>query len=474
MDYFPLFFDLRKKSVLIVGGGEVAFRKAQLLSRAGAVLHIIAPEIRHDLTVLAAETNGITRRRKYVPDDITGCHIVVAAVNDETINRQVSADAKERGIPVNVVDRPALCDFIFPALIDRSPLLVAISSSGVSPVLARRLRAKIEALLPPALGKLATFCGRWRESVKNTLPAGRRRIFWEEALDSAAATAVFNSDEKTADNRLREHLRLFAGGGTKIGEVYLIGAGPGAADLLTLQATRLLQCADVVVHDRLASKEVVDLARRDAEKIFVGKARNQHGATQKQINDLLIKRARSGLRVARLKGGDPFIFGRGGEEAAALAAAGVPYQIAPGVSAANGCAAYAGIPLTHRNTASAVRFATAYRDDMPNAEHWQRLAEDTETTLVFYMAGATLAHVAKNLITAGRATKTPVAVISRGTTAAQKVICGELANIATIAADAPSPALIIIGEVVRLHDFLRWFGEESNAASPFESLGAQA
>ncbi|WOV91991.1 MAG: siroheme synthase CysG [Candidatus Zeuxoniibacter abyssi] len=472
MNYFPLFFDLRGKSVLIVGGGEVAFRKAQLLSRAGAVLHIVAPEIRHDLTVLAAESNGITRRRKYVPDDVIGCHIVVAAGNDETINRQISADAKGRGIPVNVVDRQALCDFIFPALIDRSPLVVAVSSSGASPVLARRLRAKIEALLPPALGKLAAFCGRWR-SVKAALPAARRRIFWEEALDGAAATAVFNGDEKAADNRLREHLRIFADGGAKTGEVYLIGAGPGAADLLTLQATRLLQCADVVIHDRLASKEVVDLARRDAEKIFVGKARNQHGATQKQINDLLIKRARNGLRVARLKGGDPFIFGRGGEEAASLAAAGVPYQIAPGISAANGCAAYAGIPLTHRNTARAVRFATAYRDDMTNAEHWRRLAEDTDTTLVFYMAGATLANVAKKLITAGRATKTPVAVISRGTTTAQKVICGELANIAAIAADAPSPALIIIGEVVLLHGFLRWFGEDSNPASPFASLGAQ-
>ena len=473
MDYFPLFFNLRGQSVLIVGGGEVAWRKTQLLGRAGAVPHVVAPAIGQKLVTLTTQLGGEASCREYASADVTGHRIVVAAGDDEELNRQVSADAKELGIPVNVVDRPALCDFIFPALVDRSPLIVAVSSSGSSPVLARWLRAKIEALLPPAVAKLVAFCGRWRAAVKKALPAARRRVFWEEALEGSAASAICNGDERGADEQLREQLRLFSKGEPRKGEVFLIGAGPGATDLITLQALRLLQGADVVVYDRLAATGIVDLARRDAEKIFVGKARAQHSFSQEQINSLLIERAHAGLRVARLKGGDPLVFGRGGEEAAALAAAGVPYQISPGVSAANGCAAYAGIPLTHRNTARAVRFATAYRDDMADRKHWQALANERDTTLVFYMAGATLANIAANLIAAGRTRSTPVAVISCGTTAAQSVFCGKLSNIAARAATAPSPVLVIIGEVVKLRDTLSWFGN-GEAPSPFATLGSMA
>ena len=469
MEYFPLFFDLHGQPVLIVGGGEVALRKAQLLGRAGAVPCIVAPNIRHDLTVLVAELGGVTRRRQYIPADVVGHRLVIAACNDEKLNSQISADAKKHGIAVNVVDRPALCDFIFPAVVDRSPLVVAISSSGTSPVLARQLRSKIEALLPPAFGNLANFCRRWRDAVKNALPINRRRFFWQEALEGTAATAVLNGNEKAADEMLREHLQIFSGGGTKNGEVYLIGAGPGAADLLTLQAQRLLQLADVVVYDRLVAVEITDLARRDAEKIFVGKNRDYHSMSQQQINDLLIKHARNGLRVARLKGGDPFVFGRGGEEAEALAAAGVTYQVSPGVSAANGCAAYAGIPLTHRNTARAVRFATIYRDDMTNSEYWQQLADEKDVTLVFYMGGATLASIVKNLIIAGRAPSTPIAVISNGTTTAQRVISADLASIMECVDDVPSPTLIIVGEVVALQN--SWFGGRKTD-SPFTAIGA--
>lgn len=472
MEYFPFFFDLRGRAALLVGGGAVALRKAELLSRAGARLIVAAPQIAAPLAALAANSGGDARRRDYVAADIDGCVVAVAATDDDALNRRVRADGQARGVPVNVVDNPALCDFIFPALIDRSPLVAAVSSGGASPVLARRARARIEMLLAPATGRLCEWCASLRGKVKAALPLSRRRAFWERILDGAAAEAVLAGNEQRGGELLDEELRRFAENDSPSGEVYLIGAGPGAADLLTLRALRLLQKADVVVYDRLVSAAVLDLARRDAEKIFVGKRRDFHSATQEQIHEILISRARRGLQVARLKGGDPFVFGRGGEEMQALRAAGIPFQTAAGITAAQGCAAAAGIPLTHRGAARGVRFCAASRGEMVDKEYWRRLAADKDCTLAFYMAGASLAKTAKNLVAAGRAANTPAAVICAGATFAQRVIVGALSDIAARAEGRLiSPSLLVVGEVVSLHCGGADFAE---AEPPFPRLESSA
>ena len=436
--------------MLLVGGGDIALRKASLLARAGARLRVVAPDILPELARLADAGGGCVWRRGYAAADLSGALFAVSATDDDALNRRVRADATAAGVLVNVVDSPALCDFIFPALVDRSPLVVAVSSGGSAPVLARNVRAKIETSLPSALAQLSALCGRFRESVKAALPAARRRRFWEETLDGPAAEAALAGDASGAETLFADALRRFAADKpAQTGEVYLIGAGPGDADLLTFRAHRLLQKADVVVYDKLVSAEVLELARRDATKIFVGKRRDSHTMAQEEINQLLIDHARRGLCVARLKGGDPFVFGRGGEEMLALRAAGVPYQIAAGITAALGCAAAAGIPLTHRGLARGARLCTAYRQDMHDAAYWRSLAAD-ENTLVFYMAGETLAEVADNLVGAGRAATTPVLVICAGTTRRQKIFSGVLGNIAKHEREVFSPTLIIVGEVAGL------------------------
>ena len=471
MRYFPFFFDLRGASVLIVGGGVVAARKAELLGRAQARPRIVAPVVKPELADFARKHGGEVRIRHYRKTDLRRCRVAVCATDDPELNRRVRNDARAAGVPVNVVDQPDLCDFIFPALADRDPVCVAASSAGASPVLARMLRNKLENELPPNLGRVAELCERHRDSVRNTLPEKRRRLFWESALNSPAASAALNGDPQRADELLRDHLARFAADEQSVGEVFLIGAGPGDPELMTFKAQRLLQRADVVFYDRLVSREIVDLARRDAEKIFVGKTRAKHFATQEQINAALIVRAQSGEVVARLKGGDPLVFGRGGEEAAALAKAGVPFQIVPGVTAANGCAAFAGIPLTHRGVARAVRLETAYREDMMSPDRWRRLAEDREATLVFYMAGASLSAVADNLILGGKSPTTAVAVICGGATLSQKVIGGELRNIAARAkGEMFSPALIVVGDAVKERESLQWFCGDAGAEVPFSQI----
>ena len=452
MEYFPFFFDLRGRTILLVGGGAVALRKAELLVRAGGRLIAVAPQIDAPLAAIVCNSGGEVRRREYDSADMDGCIIAVAATDDDVLNRRVRKDGQIRRVPVNVVDNPALCDFIFPALIDRSPLVAAVSSGGASPVLARRVRARMEMLLAPATGRLCEWCGALRDKVKAAVPESRRRLFWERILDGAAAEAVLAGDEKRGGELLDDELRRFAADEIAAGEVYLIGAGPGAADLLTLRALRLLQKADVVVYDRLVSTAVLELARRDAEKIFVGKRRDFHSASQEEINQILISRARQGLRVARLKGGDPFIFGRGGEEMQALQQAGISFQTAAGITAALGCAAAAGIPLTHRDAARGVRFCTAYRRDMGDKKYWRKIAADRECTLAFYMAGAYLKETAQNLVAAGLAAETPAAVICAGATFAQRIIVGALSDISARAESRlVSPALLIVGETVSLH-----------------------
>lgn len=482
MRYFPFFFDLQRRRVLIVGGGDVAERKALLLARAGAVLIIAAPRIGKSLQTLAEQTGGESRHKSFAAADLDGCVAAVVAVGDEVVNEQVVIAARQKRVPVNVVDNPRRCDFIFPAIAERSPVVAAVSSGGASPVLARIWRAKLEEQMPPRLGELAQMFGEWRDAVCDSLPSDRRRAFWESAADSPAAEAALAGDADKAQRQMQKQLREFAdadnadGGGFRHqyhkagGEVYLIGAGPGDADLMTFRAHRLLQKADVVVYDRLVSAAVLDLARRDAKKIFAGKCRGSSTFSQADINALLIRYAESGLKVARLKGGDPFIFGRGGEEMAALRAAGVSYIIVPGVSAANGCAAAAGIPLTQRQVASGLRFVTVRGDE--DKRFWQSLADDENSTLVFYMAGAGVSAICDNLMASGRNKQTPAALVCAGATPSQRVFCGMLCTIAAKTAGAAfSPSLFVVGAVAA-------FGEEckpmTNHAFPFPVISNAA
>ena len=349
MDFLPAFLDIRGRDCLVVGGGEVAARKVAMLRRAGGQVCVVAKALGR--TLRAEAETGLIRVRlaAFEPKDLDGCMISIAATDDENVNRAVAEAARVRNIPVNVVDRPALCTFVMPSVLDRSPLLVAVTSGGASPVLARLLRARLETLIPAAYGRLASLAGRFRERVRSHFqnPADRR-VFWERTLQGPVAEYVLTGRDAEADQVIERSLAASADGLAQ-GEVYLVGAGPGDPDLLTFRALRLMQQADVVVHDRLVTEPILELCRRDAERIYVGKERDRHTLPQEGINQLLVRLAKEGRRVVRLKGGDPFIFGRGGEEIEALAAQGVAFEIVPGVTAAAGAAAYAGIPLTHRD-----------------------------------------------------------------------------------------------------------------------------
>ena len=419
---------------------------------------MVAPDITQELESLLEQNGGTWCETEYRESHLQGNQLVVAATPDKRVNERVYLHACARAIQVNVVDAPQLCTFIFPSIVDRDPLVVAITSSGRSPVLARILRRKIEALLPAAYGDLARFAGTFRENVKAKLPVdSARRLFWEKILEGSVAEQVFAGRLQDAETQLLENLE---GVGRCSGEVYLVGAGPGNPDLLTFKAARLLQCADVVLYDRLVSQEVVDIARRDADRIYVGKRRADHSVAQQDINQLLVDLAMEGKRVVRLKGGDPFIFGRGGEEIELLAQHRIPFQVVPGVSAANGAACYAGIPLTHRDHAQSVRFVAGYLKGDKVEHDWASLQSDSET-LVFYMGLMGLPVICEQLQAHGRAAETPVALIEQGTRMAQRVLVGTLETIvAIVERERPAaPTLIIVGPVVKLHGTLSWFGQ---------------
>ncbi|MGV8836979.1 siroheme synthase CysG [Cellvibrio sp.] len=458
MEYFPVFLDLKNRLCLLVGGGDIATRKGRLLSKAGARLRVVAPEISTELRELVAQNNGELREREYQSSDLNDCVIAIAATDIESLNEQISADAKARNLPVNVVDSPALCTYITPAIIDRSPLVIAISSGGESPVLARLIRAKLETLIPTSYGRLAQIASSWRDRVKARFDdSDSRRRFWEKILQGPAAELALNGQEEAAENIIANEIARDDQTITQ-GEVYLVGGGPGDPELLTLRALRLMQQADVVLYDRLVSDGVMELVRRDAERIYVGKRRSEHAMEQENINQLLVYLAKQGKRVLRLKGGDPFIFGRGGEEIELLAQNNIPFQVVPGITAASGCSAYAGIPLTHRDYAQSVRFVTGHlKSDNTNLQ-WPELANPTQT-LVFYMGLVGLKEICESLISHGRVSTTPVALIEKGTTQEQRVLISDLASIADVVAanDVHAPTLFIVGEVVRLHDSLKWF-----------------
>jgi len=466
VEYLPLFFKLQERPVLVVGGGRVALRKCRLLCGAGALVRLVSPDIDHELEQLLAASGGNWVQDYYSDEQLQGVGLVVVATPDRALNSAVAMAATARNLPVNVVDDPELCSFIFPSIIDRSPLVIAVGSSAKSPVLARLVRSKIEALIPSAYGRLAAFTGRFREAIKHAAPLeGQRRRFWEQVVDGPVGEMVLAGREEEAavlvqryiDNPTQAH---------RLGEVYLIGAGPGDPDLLSFKAARLLQAADVVLHDRLVSPQILDMARRDAERIYVGKQRADHSVPQQQINQLLLELAQQGKCVVRLKGGDPFIFGRGGEEIELLAQHGIPFQVVPGVSAANGCACYAGIPLTHRDYAQSVRFVTANlksdRVDVP----WSEMLNEQET-LVFYMGLKSLPLICTQLMAAGRSGDTPIALIEQGTTRHQRTIVGTLSTMLAIveAETVHAPTLIIVGGVVSLHKQLEWFGESLQPGS---------
>ena len=465
MKYFPVFFDLTGQKVLIVGGGEVALRKISLLERSGALINVVAPDIAPELLARAAAGKLKLFIREFSPDDLQGARLVIVATSQRVLNRWIASLSESRGIPVNVVDDARASRFIVPAIIDRDPVLVAISTGGSSPVLARRLRERLEALIPARIGELASWLKALRETSRRKLrDTGERRRFFEAVVDGAAARRFIEGDSRGATGIARQLLARTSTAPRADGEVILVGAGPGDPELLTLKALRALQDADVILHDRLVPAAVLDLARRDAVRICVGKAAGNIGSTQQEINALLIEHASQGKRVVRLKGGDPFVFGRGGEELQALAAARINFSVVPGITAALGVAAYAGIPLTHRDHAQSVSFVTGHSLEPGKEPDWRALAMPG-TTAVFYMGLARLDHIVDRLLEHGAADTRPAAIVAQGTTPEQRVIAATLATIRGLAAGAnlQPPALLIVGEVAALHSSLAWFTTDSAA-----------
>lgn len=445
VDYLPLFLKLRDEPVLVVGGGEVAARKVSLLCRAGARVRIVAPGLAEATQALVAEFRLTVDAREYRAGDIDGMRLVVSATADETVNRQVHDDCRAAGILVNSVDRPALSSAIFPGIVDRTPVLVAVGTGGSSPTLARIVRGWLEARLPARLGALAEFVGERRERIKAALPTvAERQRFWERVLNGPAAERVYQGDLPAAEALLEAEMAR-----PGRGWVALVGAGPGDPELLTLKALRLLQAADVVLYDNLVNRQILDYARRDAELTYVGKKWRAPSTRQEAINALMCAEAGRGRAVVRLKGGDPFIFGRGGEEVEALVAAGVDVIAVPGVTAATGSASYAGIPLTYREISQSVRFVTGHKADNRINLDWPELAKPGQT-VVLYMGLSGIEEIFANLITHGRAADTPAALIEKATLPEQKVVVGTLADLAGKVREAgvKGPTTIIVGEVV--------------------------
>lgn len=458
MDIFPISLKLQQQRCLIVGGGQIALRKATLLHKAGAIIDVVAPEIEAQLLEVVENSAGHHLQALFDVQHLdTIYRLVIAATDNAEVNRTVFEQCEARNILVNSVDDIPNCRFMVPAIIDRSPLLVSVASNGASPVLSRQIRTQLETSIPHGMGKLAAFSGDWRQRVKAKIQnPDERRIFWENLYASPLKEQVFNDNLDVANDLIQQALSEWT---APKGEVYLVGAGPGDPELLTLKALRLMQQADVVVYDRLVSKPILELCRRDASKIYVGKARSDHSVPQDGINALLVELAQQGKRVCRLKGGDPFIFGRGGEEIQELFAANVTFQVVPGITAASGCSAYAGIPLTHRDYAQSVRFLTGHLKEGSPELPWNELVYENQT-LVLYMGLVCLKRICQELIAHGQRDNMPVALVSKGTTPEQKVVVGTLADIASKVAEHEivAPTLTIIGEVVNLREQLQWQG----------------
>lgn len=455
--------NIEGRRCVVVGGGDVATRKVTTLLKAQAVVEVISPTLDHELADMLEAGKISHTPTLFSAEQLAGAILVIAATDDALTNAAVSVAAKERNILVNVVDSPDLCTFTMPAIVDRSPIVIAISSGGASPVLTRMIRAKIETLVPAAYGRLSNLAAEFRERVKQRFDTTQtRRIFWEKVLHGSIAEMVLSGQEPAARVALAEAISAEDITQTH-GEVYLVGGGPGDPDLLTFRALRLMQQCDVCVYDKLVSKEVMELVRRDAELIYVGKARDNHTLPQDEINQLLVKLAKAGKRVLRLKGGDPFIFGRGGEEIETLMENNVAFQVVPGITAANGVSSYAGIPLTHRDYAQSCVFTTGHLKDGTVELDWVSLTRPNQT-VVIYMGLVGLAQICEKLIAHGLPATMPVAVVQQGTTQKQRVVVADLATLAVKVEEAglKPPCLTIVGEVVSLRAKLAWFMPEAS------------
>ena len=457
MDYFPVNLKLSGNSCLLVGDGEAMLAKARLLRKSSCRLVLVAESPGVELVELINASGGEVLQRPFEAQDVVGHRLVIASCSNETTALAISEAARQRSVLVNIIDRPELCDFIFPAIVDRDPLVVAISSSGSAPVLARRVRDQIESLLPANLGVLGQFITARRQEANSQLRklGVSVRQFWEQLLDGPVTEQLLTGNTDQAEQAFNAALSSADQKNARQGEVYLLGAGPGDPDLMTFKARRLLQKADVILYDRLVNEAIVDLGRRDARRIYVGKSRGDHTLPQKDINALMIELAQQGNIIARLKGGDPFVFGRGGEELEGLAQQQIPFQVVPGVSAANGCACYAGIPLTHRDYAQSVRFITGHLKEDGQTLPWQSLHKDTET-LVIYMGLTALANICQQLIELGWEADTPAALVEQGTLPGQRVHIGRLDNLASLAEamEVGPPTLIIVGKIIEFRNTL--------------------
>ncbi len=458
MNFLPIYLNLKGKSCLVVGGGEVAARKLSYLLKAGAAVNVVAPELGVSAQEFIAGANEYLAR-EFADGDINDQCLVIAASNVREVNAHIADLCQAQGIHVNVVDDPDRCSFVVPATLDRGRIQLAISTGGASPVLSRMLKSRLEVYIPSAYGELADMADKYRNAVKNTFATGQeRKQFWEDVLDGPIAELVFagriddarKSIEQAIDNK---EIKV-----RDVGEVFLVGAGPGDPDLLTLKALRLMQQADVVVFDRLVSPPIMEMVRSDATRIYAGKKSADHAIPQGGINALLVQLAKEGKRVLRLKGGDPFIFGRGGEEIETLIDEGIPFQVVPGVTAASGCASYSGIPLTHRDYSQACIFVTGHLKDNSVDLNWEMLANEQQT-VVFYMGLQGVEVICRELMAHGRAANTPAALVQQGTTPSHRVLIGDLTTLPELVVTnkVSAPTLIIVGEVVSLHDKLKWF-----------------
>ncbi len=462
MEYLPIFINIKNRPCLVVGGGSIAARKVALLRKAQADVTVVSPEICDELRALNDEGLIQHTKREFEDSDLETCVAVIAATDQRPVNEQVSKLAHDLRLPVNVVDNPDLCSFIMPSIIDRSPVVIAVSTGGSSPVLARLIRTKLEGSIPAAYGRLAKLVEGFRDKVKTSFPnVESRRGFWEKILEGKVAELVFTGHENEAKDLLDKAIDEQSEKPEMPGEVFLVGAGPGDPDLLTFRALRLMQQADVVVYDRLVSPAIMEMVRRDAEIVYVGKERDKHTMQQENINQLLVRLAKEGKRVLRLKGGDPFIFGRGGEEIELLAEQGIAFQVVPGITAANGCSSYAGIPLTHRDYAQSCVFVTGHLKDGSVDLNWKALAHPHQT-VVFYMGLHGAPTLCKEMVAHGLPASTPVALVEQGTTPQQRVYTATLETLLDVIAskDIKPPTLIIVGEVVTLHEKLSWLEEQ--------------
>ncbi len=463
MQALPIFINITNRRCVVIGGGDVAARKVTMLLKANAAVVLYAPELCHELSDLVNAEKITHINANFESNQLEGACLVIAATDDEAVNMAVSVAAKARNIPVNVVDSPALCTFTMASIVERSPIVIAISSEGNAPVLARYIRTKIETMLPASYGRIAEIAGEFRDKVKEKFSTTQaRRIFWEGVLQGPVVERVLSGQEQAARGLLQNMIDNADTTANK-GEVFLVGGGPGDPDLLTFRALRLMQQCDVCVYDKLVSPEVMELVRRDAELIYVGKSRDQHTLPQEEINELLARLALEGKRVLRLKGGDPFIFGRGGEEIETLMQRGVPFQVVPGITAANGVSTYAGIPLTHRDYAQACLFITGHLKEGTLDLDWTAMSRPRQT-VVIYMGLVGLEKICEQLIVHGVSPDMPAAVVQQGTTQKQRVVVATLKDLAVKvkAAQIKAPCLTIIGEVVQLRERLNWFEPNAN------------